>query len=76
MDYFHCYIQRKFFSIRRHIKRIRILVSLSIKEIEDELDNQVMAERYFEIIAQSIIDICTHIVSRESENIPHFQGPA
>ena len=64
------YIRKKFFSIRKHVERIKVLINLPIKEIEDELDNQVKAERYFEIIAQSIIDICTHIVSRKSVNIP------
>ncbi|MHA1911592.1 MAG: type VII toxin-antitoxin system HepT family RNase toxin [Candidatus Kariarchaeaceae archaeon] len=63
-------IKRKFLSIRKHVNRVRTLVNLPIKEIEDDFDNQLISERLFGTIAQSLTDICTHIVSRESDNIP------
>ena len=63
-------IRRKLLSVEKHVSAIKKIVNVPLSEIEEDLHNQLIIERLFEIIAQSIIDICTHVVSRESDEIP------
>ena len=57
-------------STKEYFEILRSINNLSIDEFINDKRLQLQGERIFEIIAQVILDICTHIVAKSDVNTP------
>ena len=70
MDVDRKYIKTKFVDTEKYLKKADEIISISAEELLSDLDTQLKAERLFEIISQTIIDICTHLVASLQLGVP------
>lgn len=63
-------IREKFLSIKKYWNKLSSLIAKNSEEIERDLDIQLISERIFEILSQTLLDICTHIIAQSEENAP------
>ena len=60
-------IKEKFIFTNKYINKVyNIVENTTIEEFKRNTDNQIIAERSFEVICVSIIDVCTLIMSSQS----------
>lgn len=62
------YIRLKFAEAKKYL--IKIDEVSSEEDLIQNLDTQLKVERVFEILTQSILDICTHISSKSNIGVP------
>ncbi len=61
-------IKEKFILTNKYLNKIKDIVNnYSINEFKANTDKQIIAERSFEVVCISIIDVCTLILSSQSE---------
>ena len=56
-------IKDKFNQSKGYISLIETILKSSMDDFISNFDNQVKAERSFEVITQIMLDVCTHIIS-------------
>ena len=64
------WIRQKFLSRKKYWTKIKEIVSKTSEELELDIDLQLKAERIFEILSQTLLDICTHIIAHSEEPPP------
>jgi len=63
-------IREKFLRSKKYWNKVKEIIKKSAEEFEKDLDSQLIAERIFEILSQTILDICTHILAQSEERAP------
>lgn len=63
-------IKQKFNMAKDYITLINSILELSLEEYLDNFENQVLAERSFEVLTQIILDVCTHIIAMSGISAP------
>ncbi len=64
------WIRQKFLSCKKYWPKLKEIILKTLKDLEEDIDLQLKAERIFEIISQILLDICTHIISHSEEEPP------
>ncbi|MHA1917061.1 MAG: type VII toxin-antitoxin system HepT family RNase toxin [Candidatus Ranarchaeia archaeon] len=70
MNVDHRLIKTKLIECEKYLKKARELSKLPVKILQRDLDTQLQSERLFEIISETIIDICTHIIASLKLGVP------
>lgn len=63
-------ITRKFLSLKKYLSALDQVLAHPLSDLEEQIGLQLQAERIFEIIAQAMVDICTHIIVNLSDRVP------
>jgi uncharacterized protein YutE (UPF0331/DUF86 family) len=63
-------IKQKFIDVQPYLKRIKQTLKLSLEEFDKNTDEQLITQRLFEIIYQTILDVCTHISVNSKYGVP------
>jgi len=63
-------IKEKFVLGQRYLNEVAQVLEHPLSEFLNDLGLQLKAERLFEVLSQIILDVCTHIVSREKTTDP------
>ncbi len=65
-------IKEKFLTSKKYInKLIELINENDVKALEEDLDLQLKAERLFEVLTQTLLDVCTHIIAQSNESPPN-----
>jgi uncharacterized protein YutE (UPF0331/DUF86 family) len=63
-------IKDKFVHAQRYLNEVALVLEHPLEEYVTDLGLQLKAERLFEVLSQIILDVCTHLVSREKTADP------
>ena len=63
-------IKDKFVHAQRYLHEVDLVLEHPLDEYANDLGLQLKAERLFEVLSQIILDVCTHLVSREKTADP------
>jgi len=63
-------IEEKFDNAKKYLATAALITSEPVDLFLTSFEDQLKAERIFEVIAQIILDVCTHIVANSSEETP------
>ena len=63
-------IREKFLNSKKYLNRVKSLLKKKAEELENDLDLQLISERSFEILSQTLLDICSHIIANSIEGPP------
>jgi len=64
------WIHQKFLSSKKYWIKLNEIISKDSKDLEEDIDLQLKAERIFEILSQILLDVCTHIIAHSKESPP------
>ncbi len=63
-------IREKFLHSKKYWNKLHGIIIKSSEELEKDFDSQLIAERVFEVLSQTLLDICTHIIAQSEESAP------
>jgi uncharacterized protein YutE (UPF0331/DUF86 family) len=63
-------IKDKFVHSQKYLEEVKRVLEIPLAEYLADLDVQLKAERLYEILTQAILDVCTHVISREKADDP------
>lgn len=63
-------IRKKLLNCKKYLDKIKSLLDKTPEDLEKDLDLQLISERIFEILSQTVLDICTHIIAESNEGPP------
>ena len=63
-------IREKFLRSKKYWNKLRGMITKTSEEIERDFDSQLISERLFEVLSQTLLDICTHIIAQSNEETP------
>ena len=64
------WIREKLLSSKIYVVKLEEIISKTPDDLVRNIDLQLKAERIFEILSQTILDICTHIIAHSKEPPP------
>ena len=63
-------IREKFLQSKKYWNKLKGIITKTSEELENDFDSQLISERVFEVLSQSLLDICTHIIAQSEESAP------
>jgi uncharacterized protein YutE (UPF0331/DUF86 family) len=67
-------INQKILDIDVYLEKLGDKLPETLEEFLDDLDAQLICQRIFEIITQTMLDICYHIIVKQKLKIPENYG--
>lgn len=67
-------IFQKIIDVDVYISKLDNILPDTVDDFLDNLDTQLLGERIFEIITQTMLDICYHIIAKQKLKVPENYG--
>ena len=67
-------IKQKILDVDIYLEKLGSKLPESVEEFLDDIDTQLISQRIFEIITQTMLDICYHIIVKQKLKIPENYG--